>query len=406
MVLVVAVVLVTGGSSDDPELTVTDGPEAAGFPLRGDRASDAGAIRAAADAWLADDARQDAHDRVLDHDEDVEMRALWAGRIRDSTFVILAQRRHAAILERRKSSGAFLYRRRTAIRDDDDPGLVAFDSVVLVDTKADAAFMPAAARPQPAAPLDGLWATAGSDSAPGLPDGVLVLRNGMRVQSKLDRTAPVAVVQSHGASTWLIDAALQARLVPRSQGGLSPPAYQRLVAATTLDGEDGNLQRGPVFDPPKLRLVQDRPLPVLGPTMVLTAESRSGRDRVLAAHGGSSVAGKDEAEPVRLGDGTRGDNAARAVDGPALAARIVDRGTPEQPFQGLSVFVAGSSRIETIEVLTGRTRLTRPGPVAVVPVPAATDLRAGERSRPGGDLAVLGRTRAGTVVVPSAVLEG
>jgi hypothetical protein len=405
VVLVLGVVLLTGGSSDEPKVTVTDGPAEAGFPLRGDRARDGAAIRKAADAWLAYDARQDRRSRRLEHDEDVEMRALWAGRIQDSTFVILAERRNAVLLER-ESGGSFRFRDATQIRDDDDPGVVDLGSVILVDTKADAAFMPAAVRPPAVAPLDGLWATAGSDAAPSLPDGVLVLRTGMRVQAKQDRTAPVAVVRSFNGSTWLIDAALQAKLVPESQGGFSRPAYQRLVAATTVGNGDANLQRDPVFDPPKLRLVQDRPLPVLGPTMVLTSESRSGRDRVLAAHGGSSVGGKDEAERLVLGDGTRGDNAARAEDGLAFAAGIVDRGTREQPFRGLSVFVAGSSEIETIEVLTGRRRLTRPGPVAVVPVPGASDLRAGERARPGGDLAVLGRTRAGTVVVPSAVIDG
>ena len=276
VVLIVAVALLAGGSSDDPELTVTNGAAAAGFPLRGNLARDTAGIRAAADAWLAHDARADDDSRVLDHDDDVEMRALWAV-----------------------------------------PGKQTF----------------------------------------------------------------------------------------------SPPAYQRLVAATTPRADGKNAQWDPNFDPPQLRLVQDRPLSVLGPTMVLTAESPSGRDRVLgrgrvlAAHGGS-VAGKDEAEQLGLGDGRRdGDNAAYGEDGPALAAAIVDRGTRQQPNRDLAVFVAGSSQIETIEMLTGREHLTRPGPVAVVPLPESTD-DGPRKTRPRGDLAVLGRTRAGTVVVPSKVIDG
>ena len=125
----------------------------------------------------------------------------------------------------------------------------------------------------------------------------------------------------------------------------SPPAYQRLVAATTpgLDGEIDRSRRH--LDPPELRLVQDRSLPVLGPTMVLTAESRTGRDRVLAAHGGSLVRGKDEAEPKGLGErGTDDGDAAYGEDGPAFAAAIVDDGTPREPNQDLSVFVAAAPR--------------------------------------------------------------
>ena len=82
VLVVLVVVLLAGGSSDDPELKVINGAAAAGFPLRGDLARDSAAIRAAADAWLAYDARKDGDSRVLDHDDDVDMRALWAGRLR------------------------------------------------------------------------------------------------------------------------------------------------------------------------------------------------------------------------------------------------------------------------------------------------------------------------------------
>ena len=154
--------------------------------------------------------------------------------------------------------------------------------------------------------------------------------------------------------------------------------------------------------------MQDEPLPVLGPTMVLTAASPEGADRgrsrMLVATGGSPVAGKDEAEALYLGGGTSDDEATYDEEGPPFAAAIVDRGTREQPNRDLSVFVAGSSQIDAIEVLAGRERLSRPGPVAVVPLPASDD-DGRSKTRPSGDLAVLGRTRAGAVVVPSAVAE-
>ena len=403
VLVVLVVVFIAGRSSDDPELKVINGAAAADFPLRGELARDSAAIRAAADAWLAHDARADDDSRVLDHDDDVEMRALWAGRLRGTKAVMLVAGHHAAVVEVESDDASSVQTVSEQIREADDPGVVVFDHAVLVGTEADPVFKSALVRPDDVAPHDGLWTTAGPNAASSLPDGALVLRAGLRRLSSKERTAPAAVIVSNPASIWLIDAALEAKLVPGSRT-FSPPAYQRLVAATT-PGLDGEIDRsGRLTDPPELRLVQDRSLPVLGPTMVLTAESRKGRDRVLAAHGGSLVRGKDEAEPKGLGErGTDDGDAAHGEDGPAFAAAIVDDGTPRQPNQDLSVFVAGSSQIETIEVLTGRERVTRPGPVAVVPLPAATDLRAGEPARPRGDLAVLGRTRAGTLVVPSGV---
>ncbi len=99
VVLVVGVVLLVARSSDGPELTVIDGAPGAGFPLRGDLARDRATIRAAAEAWLADDAREDDDDQVLDYDEEVEIRALWAGRLGDAKVVILANRERAALVE-------------------------------------------------------------------------------------------------------------------------------------------------------------------------------------------------------------------------------------------------------------------------------------------------------------------
>ena len=90
LVLVVVAVVLLAGSSDDPKLSVTNGAPDADFPLRGDLARDTGAIRAAAEAWLAEDARaEDDDSRVLDGNDDgeVEMRALWAGRLHGTKAV-------------------------------------------------------------------------------------------------------------------------------------------------------------------------------------------------------------------------------------------------------------------------------------------------------------------------------
>jgi hypothetical protein len=403
LILVVAVVVFARGSSDDYELTVTNGADVAGFPLRGDLARDSTAIRAAAEGWLADDAREDEDNQVLDHDDDVELRALWAGRLHGRTAVILAADRDAALLEL-GSGDEFDVKDVQPIRAADQPAVVTFDEAVLVDARADPVFMTAGARENDVGPLDGLWTTTGKHAGSGLPDGVLVLRGGMlRFGSTRDRTGPVAVVVSDHSSVWLVDAALQAKLMPGTET-FPPPAYQRFVAATSFAAVDGQTQWERSFHPPEVRLVQDRTLPVLGPTMVLTAERRSGRDRMLAAHGGSTVAGKDEAEPLDLGNDGNDGYGARSSDGPAFAAALVDRATELLPDLAPAVLVAGSAEIETIEVLTGRGRLTRRGPVAVITLPEVTGEPA---SKPPayGDFAVLGRTRDGTVVVPRSVRD-
>ena len=400
--VVVVAALLLGGGDDDPKLTFVDGAPDKGFPLRGNLAGDDAAIRKAADAWLADDAREDDDEQVLDHDDDVEMTALWAGRIGNNEVVVLAEDHHAALVTRRVDrDGAFSVHGVRPIRDAEDPRLVVFGPAILTDRRAEAAFAPAGVRPSPVAPTDGLWTTRGDYAATfEVPDGALVMRNGLPAYGG-ERTAPVAVVVSDHTSVWQIDDALMTQLLPGPQA-FSPPAYQRLVAATAIDpGEDGREGWDRYSTtPPELRLVQDRALPVLGRTMVLTAELGGSADRlrILAATGGSTVAGKDdEAEALPLGDEESGESFG---GDPPLAAAIVDRATQAQPYRDASVFVAGSRAIRSIEVLSGTERTVRPGPVAIVALPEAS---AKEPPRSLGDIAIIGRTRDGTIAVPDTI---
>lgn len=400
--MIIAVVVASSSDDDGPRLRISHSDEG-GFPLRGGAKADDPMIKEAAEAWLADDARE-GDDGILDHDGEA-MRVLWAGRLGDSETVVLAADRHAALLRRKLDpKGAFSVQGVDEIRNAQDPRIISFRAAVLVDDQAEPAFMPARVQENDVAPHDGLW-TAGGRYAGSqlLPAGALAVRNGLR-RYVGDRTPPAAVVTGDRLSTWLVDHALLDRLMPGTTT-FAPPAYQRFVAAvtprTSTNGERRQWDRG--GEPPELRLVQDRSLPVLGSTMVLTADAGMARDQMLAATGGSWTAGKDEAEPLNLAPPTS-DDEAYGGDGPPLAAALVDRATEERPWRDLSVFVAGGPEIDSIEVLSGRETVTRPGPVAVIPLPEATDGPSETRTR--GDLAVVGRTAGGRVVVPSAVTKG
>jgi len=402
VIAVIAVVVASSSDDDGPTLRISHSDEG-GFPLRGGAKADDPMIEEAAEAWLADDARE-GDDGVLDHDGEA-MRVLWAGRLGDSETVVLAADRHAALLRRKLDpKGAFSVRGIDEIRNAQDPRIISFRAAVLVDDQAEPAFMPARVQENDVAPHDGLWTAGGRYAASELlPAGALAVRNGLR-RYVGERSPPATVVTGEQLSTWIVDDALLDKLMPGTTT-FAPPAYQRFVAAvtprTSTDGERRQWDRG--GEPPELRLVQDRSLPVLGSTMVLTAEGSAARDQMLAATGGSWTAGKDEAEPVNLSPPTS-DDEAYGGDGPPLAAALVDRATDERPWRDLSVFVAGGPEIDTIEVLSGRETVTRPGPVAVIPLPEATDGASDTRIR--GDLAVIGRTAGGRVVVPSTITKG
>jgi len=400
--VVIAVIVASSSDDDGPTLRISHSDEG-GFPLRGGAKADDPMIEEAAEAWLADDARE-GDDRILDHDGEA-MRVLWAGRLGDGEAVVLAADRHAALLRRKLDpEGTFSVRGIDEIRNAQDPRIISFRSAVLVDDQAEPAFMPARVQENDVAPHDGLWTAGGRYAGSSLlPAGALAVRNGLR-RYVGERSPPAAVVTGERISTWLVDDALLDRLMPGTTT-FAPPAYQRFVAAvtprTSTDGERRQWDRG--GEPPALRLVQDRSLPVLGATMVLTAEGPAARDQVLAATGGSWTAGKDEAEPLNLAPPTS-DDEAYGGDGPPLSAALVDRATDERPWRDLSVFVAGGPEIDSIEVLSGRETVTRPGPVAVIPLPEATDGPSETRTR--GDLAVIGRTAGGRVVVPSTITKG
>ena len=404
VVLLVAVVLVAG-ASDDPELKVINGAAAAGFPLRGDLDGDSDAIRAAADAWLAFDARQVGDSGVLDHDEDMEMRALWAGRLRDTKTVILTGKAHAALVEVESDDTADV-QAVVPIRNAEDPRVVVFDQAVLVDTKADPTFLRAVVRGPDVAPRDGLWVTTGADARPSLPAGALVLRGGLLPVTVVGRADAARRRHPLEPVEHLADRRHPAAQARAGDAGLLAP---RPTSASSQRRPARSTARTPAATacPTRRSCGSCRTCrcPSSAPPWSSPLNRRRAAIRVLAARGGSLVAGKDAGDPLSLGDDTgEGDNAAYGVEGPPFAAAVIHR-APEAPNRDLSVFVAGNAQIDTIEVLTGRRRLTRPGPAAVFPLPKATGAGAGA-TRPRGDLAVLGRTRAGTLVVPRAVIGG
>lgn len=401
-VAAVAVVLV---ASPDDESSWQIRSGAPGYPLRGDRATDRALLEDAADAWWRRDHR-DEDDGAAFRDGKRRVSALWAGRIGDTDAVVLAHESTVALLQRTVGRSYIEVADQELPFDLEEPSRhetplpLAFDDATLLPEGARTRFWPASAprRDDPGRPSlhDGLWT---SPDRVALQPGVLELTGGPQPWVEDVTTAVL------DERVVLIDRPIADRL-PR----LDLPARQRLIAAGSDDG------RSEPAGLPVLRFVLDEPLPTLGATTVLARRTLEApglydraRDRVVAAVGGSAVAGRDEATALAIDPrDARDPTSPRATTGPALAAqylvrsRTVDpkpltvgdeRQVPSRPV----LLVAGDERIARIEVRVGRQVIARPGPVAVIPATwQPEDLGTVDR-----DLSVAGFTRGGSLVAAS-----
>lgn len=435
VVILVLVVVLRGG--DDEDLRIVRGAPDAGFPLRGAGAGDADAIRAAADAWVRK-ARRDGDDWA--DDTSLEVTVLWAGPLeRDTDGVVLVSDRSAAVLQRLR--GRDYWQVDDAVTNDaDDPVVVAGAGAVLVRQGTRSSFLPGEARGRRSAAVrqdDGLWHRGSTDLA----TGALLLPDGLRsaLSSATPDLPPVGVflpgsVVAGGVRTPALRE-LSPRLLRRlsldatdlsARGERSGPALmsaQRLIAAA---GAAGAVRREGAERPrpralPRIDLVAEEILPPLGPVVVLSASpstlgarSDDRRPTLVAAAGGSTVAGRDDAvTAIPLGgsaDGARAGDGLRADEGPALGAAYVRREVrdedatsstdEEEPrVEGPFLLVAGDEDVAAVEVRAGRRTLRVPVPLGLVradwlPSP-------GPRERTTVDVSILGRTGAGAAVVPA-----
>jgi hypothetical protein len=447
VLVVVLLVLVAGRSGDDaPELRIVHGAPSAGFPLRGDLARDEGALRAAAAEWLEEDREEDDDDVFSDHTDEFEITALWAGRVGDDLAVILAHERTAALVTSDHEHGGeplWSLNRTLPIADAEAPTIVPFEGAILVADDAKAVFR--TADRSGASAQDGLWRANGRSglSSPG--EGVLVLPDGLTHRRFTSgKQPPAIVVTGEDSVVRTVGTRLADRLV-RAPLSFDGPALQRFVAAARGDSGDDEGRRAPSLDgPAKVEIVQEGPLEGIGPTTVVSvgADEATGgvRPRVVAAVGGSDVAGAEGAERIALqvDDEQNAGDGLRASRGPAMGAAYVrrmpdapdgdtagsadpadgigssgDAGTggtdgsddagdaPVEPGPTL-LLLAGDRAVRSFELLVGTRRITRPGPVAVVRAPWQSP----DGSRRFGrttDVVLFGRTAGGAVVRPGVV---
>jgi hypothetical protein len=423
LVVVLIVLLVARSGDDGPELRIVRGAPSAGFPLRGDLARDEGALRAAAAEWLEEDREED--DAVFsDRADELQVTALWAGRVGDERAVILAHERTAALVtadHERDGEPLWGLRATRPIDDAEAPSIVPFERAILVADDAKGVFRPA--ERSGASAQDGLWRADGRSglSSPG--EGVLVLPDGLTHRRFASgKQPPAIVVTGEDSVVRTVDAQLANRLV-RDPLSFDGPALQRFVAAARGSSGDDEGRRSRVLDgPAEVEIVHEGPLEGIGPTTVLSvgADEATGgvRPRVVAAVGGSSVANAEGAERIGLHveDQQLARDGLRASRGPAMGASYVrrmpaapDGGTPgtddgdaaAAPGPTL-LLLAGDRSVRSFELLVGTRRITRPGPVAVVRAPwqSPDGSRRFDRTT---DVVLFGRTAGGAVVRPGVV---
>lgn len=398
LLAILTVVAIVMGGSDEDEISIVRGSPDAGFPLRGDRAGDDAMIRGAVGAWSR---RQRRDGGVFAGDRRGEVTVLWAGRTGAETdAVVLAADLDAAVVTRSGVGGPRSWRVVDAsIGSAEDPIVVASENAVLTRADASAGFR--RARPDGVgSPVvretAGLWHQAGT----GLPDGAVLLPRGLRSRVRSDRLDPAAVFTGDVAAVRRLSTGLFRRLRSGSASREGPDAL-RLVAAARGAAADRDAGAGTApgvgvrpGESPVLDLLSDRVLAPVGPVLILAVGTgREERRSLVAALGGEAVANGEDPTAIRFGDGRPG--GLRGRTGPAFGAAHVGGATSGGGASPPFLLVAGDDDVARIEVLVGRRTIRRPGPVALVPAPWA---------RPGGsttDVAVLGRTARGELVVPT-----
>lgn len=400
--LVVLVVVLASGSDDDDALKIVHGSPDAGFPLRGDLKGDDGFLHDAAAAWR----------RRVERDGDEwengdEVVALWEGELdAEDQVAVLAADGEAALVTRRpdRPDEPLQVDEARTIRTAEDPRIVAFDEAVLVASRAKPAFRPAETEGQGSPRLqeqEGLFHRGGT----ALPEGALLFPDGLDHEIPRPSDRPAALFTGREGAVRILSKELLERLTSGEESRAGAAA-QRLRAAALAPGSDDDARRTTArFEPyatPELALVADRPLDPIGRTLLLQVKPGIGgsggsrRPRVVAATGGSSVAGVESATAVTLGGLGDEDDGARAPLGPAMGASYV-----RLPGQRTDAYllVAGDDEVRSIEVLAGNRRYAEDGPLALFPATWTRADASGFAS--AADVAVLGRTRNGRLVVPS-----
>lgn len=406
--LILLVVLVGRSGDDDPELRIVRGAPSAGFPLRGDLAGDDDALRAAAAEWLEED-REDDDDVFGERDDEVEITALWAGRVGDDRAVILAHERTAALVTAdHEHDGEPLWslNHTLPIADAEAPAIVPFEGAILVADDAKGVFR--TADRSGASAQDGLWRADGRSGLASPGEGVLVLPDGLTHRRFTSgKQPPAIVVTGEDSVVRTVGTGLADRLA-RDPLSFDGPALQRFVAAARGSSGDDEDRRPPSLDgPARVEIVHDGPLEGIGPTTVVSvgADEATGgvRPRVVAAVGGSSVAGAEGAERIDLqvGDERNARDGLRASRGPAMGAAYVRRNA-DDPADPPLLLLAADRSVRSFELLAGTRRVTRPGPVAVVRAPWKTP-DGSRRFDRTTDVVLFGRTAGGAVVRPGTV---
>lgn len=422
LLFVLVGVLLLVGRDDDDGLRIVHGAPDAGFPLRGDGARDEAMIRDAADAWVRRARRDD--EAWVDHGRRPDVTVLWAGRISgDTDGVVLAAEQQAAFLHRLR--GRDYWQQSDAIVEDaDDPVIVAGAEIVLARVGTPVNFRPSTPEGEGSPPLRedaGLWHRGGSS----LPPGVLLVPDGLqtRFAERASDRPPVGVFTGVPQSPVVgrlpalreLSPALFRRLSTGPDATISTGAQRLGAAAASLGsrtGRDRPPQRPGAL--PMVDVVADRTLAPLGPVVVLSStasllgSSGSRRADLVAAAGGTMVTGGDAVATAIPLDGA--DSPLRGDAGPALGTAYVraetyEREGPssaadEEPsrVEGPFLLVAGDDAIARIEVRAGRRTVDVDPPVGLVPAPWAAAV--GTREPTETDVAILGETANGTLVVP------
>jgi hypothetical protein len=281
-----------------------------GFPARGDLLDDGELLRRAAGAWRRDAERDDAPDAAA-HAPGDAVSVFFAGTVAGTRTVAMTSGDDAAVYTLRPDG-----RERLAGRQ---PRPGAEKPVRLGDT---ARLMPAG--------TPALTVLSCPGPGGGTPDAVDVpLRNGVREQ----RPALLAALRTPQQGAQLADALVAA--VDDSRQRRAVPTSVRLLATVT-----------------------DPRVPAL-----LAVDVTDAYGHVAAASWG----GPDDPHPQVVGRSGRSLRGEPGPEPPALAAMLI-RG-PDLASTWLVVL--GAAGVEQVEVLAGPRRITRPGPVVVLP---GTDL--------------------------------
>lgn len=408
------VVVLLGGwlllrGDDGPTLRLELGTDA--YPLRGERAGDRELLRTAAQEWIAD-ARDEDRDIPLPGvgGDEVEVAALWAGRRGDYDVVILEAGGTAAMLTHRRQDGQpWLTETTSGFAAPSRPGPIAFSDGVLVPPRVRATFRRASAAPGPAvAEHDGLWTGQGD---PFLPAGVLVLPDGMPAATGSDPRSPLAVLHADRVVVRQIDAQLRTWLSRTATDG-----DVRLLLAAGTEQRSGPDDAGPFW---RLRLVGGRVASGFGTALVLAREwaglTGSRATVLLAAAGADDVANGRDGTAIDLDLAAQEQDRGEVEEArPTIAAGYVVA-VPDEPEGGADpsratssrrtpmLLVAGTSTVARVEVLVGRRRIERPGPIALIPASWLPDDPQGTRPP---DAVVIGRTADGTIVAPASPPAG